>query len=188
MIKLYQVEILPKLLEDIQASYIDTSTILANAVQGSSEFIASKVIKYLMMFETIFSSSHISQVEKAASVIFSCKLDPPISFGYRFGEFSSFKCHTSLMTGTNITWLSFSEKKNILFHDNNVSLRYYFTWKVHQLLPWLVIQFTSSTRWFIHSHVHQHWRWIFNELFFLLLSSSLDHYINIFCVWNSIRE
>lgn len=43
MIKLYQVELLPKLLEEIQSSYLETSATLASAVQVSTEFIAGKV-------------------------------------------------------------------------------------------------------------------------------------------------
>ena len=43
MIKLYQVELLPKLLEEIQSSYLETSSTLASAVQVSTEFIAGKV-------------------------------------------------------------------------------------------------------------------------------------------------
>lgn len=43
MIKLYQVELLPKLLEEIQSSYLETSGTLASAVQVSTEFIAAKV-------------------------------------------------------------------------------------------------------------------------------------------------
>lgn len=43
MIKLYQTEILPKLLEELQNAYVEVSNVVTNAVRNCSEFISSKV-------------------------------------------------------------------------------------------------------------------------------------------------
>ena len=43
MIKLYQIEILPRLLEEIQESYLETSATIASSIQASTEMLASKV-------------------------------------------------------------------------------------------------------------------------------------------------
>lgn len=43
MIKLYQLEILPRLLEEVQESYLETSSTIASSIQSSSEMLAAKV-------------------------------------------------------------------------------------------------------------------------------------------------
>ena len=43
MIKLYQIEIVPRLLEEIQESYLDTSATIASSIHSSIEMLATKV-------------------------------------------------------------------------------------------------------------------------------------------------
>lgn len=43
MIKLYQTDILPRLLEELQNAYIEVSNVITNAVRNFADFISSKV-------------------------------------------------------------------------------------------------------------------------------------------------
>jgi hypothetical protein len=46
MIKLYQIEIVPRLLEEIQESYLETSATIASSIHSSIEMLATKVIAF----------------------------------------------------------------------------------------------------------------------------------------------
>ena len=49
MIKLYQTDILPKLLEELQNAYVEVSNVVTNAVRNCSDFISAKVSKTLLI-------------------------------------------------------------------------------------------------------------------------------------------